>query len=74
MSHRADVVIEKLVYGGKGLARLDSGQAVFVTGVLPGEHVTIDIKKRRKGFLEADLVDVITPSQHRIVPPCEGEN
>ncbi|MGE5751396.1 MAG: class I SAM-dependent RNA methyltransferase, partial [Nitrospirota bacterium] len=73
MSERADVVIEKLMYGGKGLARLDSGQAVFVPGVLPGERVTIDIKKKRKGFLEANLVDIITPSQHRIVPPCEGE-
>ncbi|HUI68065.1 MAG TPA: 23S rRNA (uracil(1939)-C(5))-methyltransferase RlmD [Nitrospirota bacterium] len=74
MSERADVVIEKLVYGGAGLARLDSGQAVFVPGVLPGERVIIDLKKKRKGFLEADLVDVISPSPHRIVPPCEGEN
>lgn len=30
-----EVLIEKLVHGGSGLARLDTGQAVFVPGVLP---------------------------------------
>jgi len=73
MSNQTDVVIEKLVYGGDGLARLDSGETVFVPGVLPGERVTIDIKKKRKGFLETELVDIIIPSRHRIAPPCDGE-
>ncbi len=45
MSGRADaieVLIEKLVHGGSGLARLDTGQAVFVPGVLPGERVVVN--------------------------------
>jgi 23S rRNA (uracil1939-C5)-methyltransferase len=73
MTERAEVVIEKLVYGGSGLARLESGQAVFVPGVLPGERVRIEIRRKRKGFLEANLVEVITPSEDRISPPCSGE-
>jgi 23S rRNA (uracil1939-C5)-methyltransferase len=73
MNERAEVRIEKLVYGGSGLARLETGQAVFVAGALPGERVSIKIKRRRKGFFEAELVDIVTPSKDRIVPPCSGE-
>ncbi len=76
MSGRADaieVLIEKLVHGGSGLARLDTGQAVFVPGVLPGERVVVSIRKKRKGILEAALVKVLTPSKDRIAPPCKGE-
>ncbi len=68
-----EVLIEKLVHGGSGLARLDTGQAVFVPGVLPGERVLVSIRKKRKGVLEATLVKVLTPSKDRITPLCHGE-
>ena len=68
-----EVLIEKLVHGGSGLARLDTGQAVFVPGVLPGERVLVSIRKKRKGVLEAILVKVLTPSKDRITPLCHGE-
>jgi len=68
-----EVIVEKLTHGGNGLARLDTGQAVFVPGVLPGERVLVQVRKRKKGFLEADLVCVLTPSPDRIQPPCNGE-
>jgi 23S rRNA (uracil1939-C5)-methyltransferase len=73
MTDRAEITIEKLVHGGSGLARLDTGQAVFVPGVLPGERVTVVIRRRRKGILEADLIEVLIPSRDRIDPPCNGE-
>jgi 23S rRNA (uracil1939-C5)-methyltransferase len=73
MSRRAEVTIEKLVHGGSGLARLDTGEAVFVAGALPGERVAIEIKRRKKGSFEAELVSVITPSPDRGTPPCAGE-
>jgi 23S rRNA (uracil1939-C5)-methyltransferase len=73
MSEQVEVVIEKLVYGGSGLARLADGQAVFVPGVLPGERVRASIRKKRKGVLEAALVEVLAPSRDRIAPPCKGE-
>lgn len=73
MSELVEVVIEKLVYGGSGLARLADGQTVFVPGVLPGERVRASIRKKRKGVLEASLVEVLTPSRDRIAPPCTGE-
>ena len=73
MSEHAEVTVEKLVHGGAGLARLASGQAVFIPRVLPGERVVISIRKKRKGVFEADLVNVVTPSRDRITPPCNGE-
>ncbi len=73
MNEQAEVVIEKLVHGGSGLARLGTGQAIFVPRVLPGERVIVSIRRKRKGVLEAELVKVITPSPDRIAPPCDGE-
>jgi 23S rRNA (uracil1939-C5)-methyltransferase len=73
MNERAEIIVEKLVYGGSGLARLSTGQAVFVSGVLPGERAVVRVRRKRKGFFEADLVEVITPSRDRSAPPCSGE-
>ncbi len=73
MNERAEITVEKLVHGGTGLARLDTGQAVFVAGVLPGERAVVTLRRKRKGFFEADLVEIITASGDRIEPPCRGE-
>jgi 23S rRNA (uracil1939-C5)-methyltransferase len=67
-----EVRIEKLIYGGKGLSR-HNNLTLFVPGVLPGERVTVEIKKRRKGFAEAELIEIIKPSPDRIIPLCKGE-
>lgn len=73
MSGQAEVTIEKLVHGGAGLGRLGTGQAVFVSGALPGERALVSIRKKRKGFLEAGLLSIITPSPDRITPLCKGD-
>ena len=73
MNEHVEVIIERLVHGGSGLARLDTGQAVFVGGVLPGEQVEIALRRKRKGFLEADLLKIIIPSPDRIASPCNSE-
>jgi 23S rRNA (uracil1939-C5)-methyltransferase len=64
------VLIEKLVPGGLGLARLASGMVVLVRYVLPGERVVVREKKRRKDFISATLHEILTPSPDRINPPC----
>ncbi len=73
MKEQARVKIEKLVHGGAGLARLESGQVLLVHGVLPGETVLVETRKKRKGVLEAGLLEVIDPSEDRVPPPCSGE-
>ncbi len=67
--------IEKLVYGGEGLARLPadecgSGKAVFVPFVLPGETVDAVLREEKPGFARAQLDGIITPSARRIAPRC----
>lgn len=60
-----DVQIDKWVYGGEGLARVD-GRVVLVPNVLPGETVRIDFGKD----VHASLVEVVTPAPDRVVAPC----
>jgi 23S rRNA (uracil1939-C5)-methyltransferase len=62
--------IEKAIYGGDGLAR-ESGKAIFVPGVLPGELVRATTLSDRRGFSTARLEEVLEPSPERVSPPCE---
>ena len=64
-----EVRIEKLVYGGDGLAHQD-GQTVFVPLVLPGELVRIEMVSRKKKFVRGRLDRVVEPSPERIAAPC----
>ncbi|HEX7361623.1 MAG TPA: class I SAM-dependent RNA methyltransferase [Bryobacteraceae bacterium] len=64
------LTIEKLVYGGDGLARSD-GQVVLVPFVLPGERVSIATERVNSGLLRGSLLEVLDPSPQRIVPRCE---
>jgi 23S rRNA (uracil1939-C5)-methyltransferase len=64
-----EVRIEKLVYGGDGLAHHD-GHTVFVPLVLPGELVQIESAARKKKFIRGRLGRVVEPSAERIPAPC----
>ncbi len=55
-----ELQIEKLVYGGDGLARLPAdaqgrGKTVFLPFVIPGEQVEATITESRSGFARAQL-------------------
>ncbi len=67
--------IEKLVYGGDGLARLPAdehgrGKTVFLPFVIPGEKVEGTIVETRGGFNRAKLDRVIAASPERVQPEC----
>ncbi len=64
------IAIEKLVAGGYGLGRCRDGMIALVPYVLPGETVRVLPGKKKKKYLEAELVEVIRPSPHRIKPRC----
>jgi len=64
-----EVRIEKLVYGGDGLAHHD-GHTVFVPLVLPGELVQIESSERKKKFIRGRLERVVEPSAERVPAPC----
>jgi 23S rRNA (uracil1939-C5)-methyltransferase len=61
--------INDVVFGGKGLARID-GLAVFVAQAVPGDRVLARITKKKKSFAEARVLESITASPDRIHPPC----
>jgi 23S rRNA (uracil1939-C5)-methyltransferase len=60
------VEIEKWVYGGDAMARIE-GRVVFVPFVLPGETAKIEVKE---GDMHASLAEVVTPAPERVAPPC----
>lgn len=62
--------IEKMVYGGDGLARLAGGKAVFVPFVLPGEEVNATIVKEKSSFARASADEVLQSSDKRVKPQC----
>src|ERR1700735_2000841 len=61
--------VEKLVYGGDGLSRVD-GEVVFTPFVLPGETVADDRTSARQHVQRTALVQVVEPSPDRVAPPC----
>jgi 23S rRNA (uracil1939-C5)-methyltransferase len=64
-----DLIIEKLVYGGEGLARLD-GEVIFTPFVLPGEVAHVAPPASKKHAQRANLIRVTKPSQDRVEPRC----
>lgn len=46
------------------------GWVVMVPFTLPGERVRARIYRNHKNYSEADLAEVLTPSPHRVAPPC----
>ncbi len=61
------VKIEKLIFGGQGLGRLN-GRVVFVWGGLPGEEVEIKIIKKKKNFIAGVVEKVLVSSSDRVLP------
>jgi 23S rRNA (uracil1939-C5)-methyltransferase len=64
-----EVSVEKWVYGGRGLGRPD-GLVTLVPFVLPGELVRVHVERKRHGFVEAALAEVLSPSPERTEPAC----
>jgi 23S rRNA (uracil1939-C5)-methyltransferase len=67
--HTAEVTIHDVAFGGNGVGR-DSGKAVFVPFTIEGERVSARILREKKQFAEAELVEVLEQSPHRVTPPC----
>lgn len=63
------VHIEEMTTEGKGLAR-HNGMVVFVQGAVPGDVADVQVYQRKKNFMEARLVKLISPSPQRSTPYC----
>jgi 23S rRNA (uracil1939-C5)-methyltransferase len=69
------LTVEKLVYGGDGLARLPAdehgpGKAVFVPFVLEGETVEALLSEQKRGFARGEAKAILQASSQRVEPHC----
>jgi 23S rRNA (uracil1939-C5)-methyltransferase len=69
VGNEIELEIQDVAFGGRGVGRHE-GCAVFVPGTLVGENVRVRLTKCRKRFAEAELLEVVESSEHRIEPVC----
>jgi 23S rRNA (uracil1939-C5)-methyltransferase len=69
-----NAIIEKLIYGGDGLARIAGSdgrsKALFVPFTLAGEEVVLRALREKKGFGRAEAQEILSPSPYRVDPGC----
>jgi 23S rRNA (uracil1939-C5)-methyltransferase len=70
-----ELKIEKMIYGGDGLARMPADQSgrsktVFIPFVLTGEEVSATVVDVKSGFDRAEAAAIRVPSPHRTEPQC----
>jgi 23S rRNA (uracil1939-C5)-methyltransferase len=61
--------VEKVIHGGAGLSRHE-GRVVMTPFVLPGEQIRVAVAREKKDLIEATLLEVLSPSEHRTTPDC----
>ncbi len=64
-----NIQIQRLGIDGEGVGSLE-GFTIFVDGALPTETAQIEITDRRKTFGRAKFLQLLSPSPHRVKPPC----
>jgi tRNA/tmRNA/rRNA uracil-C5-methylase (TrmA/RlmC/RlmD family) len=64
-----EVTIERILPGGFGLAHAD-GRTIMVALAAAGDRVRIRVDRTKGRVSFASIEEVITPSLHRVEPPC----
>jgi 23S rRNA (uracil1939-C5)-methyltransferase len=64
-----EVVVEKLVAGGDGLARFE-GIPLFIPRSAPGDRARVRIVERRPDYGRAEIVELLDPGPGRRQAPC----
>lgn len=63
------VTITDIGSEGNAIARVND-MVLFVPGMIPGDIVDVQVKRKKKRYMEGVAVAVTTPSPGRITPPC----
>jgi tRNA/tmRNA/rRNA uracil-C5-methylase (TrmA/RlmC/RlmD family) len=66
---RLTLRITDIAFGGEGVGRID-GFVVFVSFVLVGEMVEVEVTEVKKKFARARLVRVVQAAPERVTPRC----
>ena len=64
------VRIERIVAGGRGLARLPDGKALMAAFAAPGELVEVEVERIHPDYVEGVVANVLEPSRTRAEPEC----
>jgi len=65
-----ELPIDTVAYGGQGIGRLD-GFVVFVRDALPGDEARVEVTRRKAGYAEARLLELLSPSPQRVPFRCD---
>ncbi|MDH5603370.1 MAG: 23S rRNA (uracil(1939)-C(5))-methyltransferase RlmD, partial [Cyclobacteriaceae bacterium] len=69
MKENPIIKIESMSSTGSAIGHMDK-LVVFVEKAVPGDLVKLRIKKKKKNYLEATMVDLLEPSPARVTPTC----
>jgi 23S rRNA (uracil1939-C5)-methyltransferase len=64
-----DITIEKLIYGGEGLAHHE-GATVFVPLVVPAERVAVEAVEQKKKFVRGRVERILQAAPERVAARC----
>lgn len=67
-AHDVDVV--RIAGGGEGVAHLDDGRVVFVSGAVPGDRARIELTVDKRRFAKGRVVEIVGSGPARIEPTC----
>lgn len=62
--------ITDTAYGGAGVGRSQDGRVIFVQKTVEGDIVNAKIYEDKKSFANAHLLEIVSPSDKRIIPEC----
>jgi 23S rRNA (uracil1939-C5)-methyltransferase len=65
-----EVTIEKIIFGGDGLARLAQGFVIFVPFAAEGDRLKVRVIERKAHHARAEVVEMVQPGRGRENPPC----
>ena len=71
MAEHLEVLLEKYIYGGDSMARLEDGRAVFVPFGIAGERVHVRLTEEKKNFARGEILQILESSNDRIQPRCK---
>lgn len=67
---RLDLTIEKVIFGGDGLARLPQGFVVFIPFAAEGDQLQVRVTDSKAHHARAEIVAILQPGQGRDEAPC----
>jgi len=69
LEKRFELHLTDMAHGGDALGRHE-GKVIFVPYAIPGEEALVEIVEDKGRYARARLVEILSPSPHRVDPPC----